>query len=128
KGPLCERPVTNFSPSSAAQKLNFTNGKRWEAIVQHEELLGLALERPQPLLVIGRAQCGCDQCLRFAAREDCRPMRAWQHSHLNPDVANLIKRARIRTPPLLGHLLAENPLAQHLVIVLEFLARILVVL
>ena len=79
--------------------------------MQHEALLGLALERLQPLLIVRRPQRRGHQRLRFAAREDRRAVRPWQHAHFNPDVANLIERARIGTPVLLDHLLPENPLA-----------------
>ena len=119
--------MTNFPSSGAAQKLNFANGKRRKIIVQHEAFFGLAFERFQSLHVIRRAQSRRHQGLCFSAREDRRPVRARQHAHFNPDVPDLIECPRVRTALLVDHLLPENPLTQHFVIMLQLLFCVFVV-
>ena len=87
--------------------------------MQHEAFFGFAFEAFQPLHVVAGAERCRDQSLRLAAGKDRAAVSAWQHSSFNPDVAHFIKRARIRTPLLVDDLLAENPLAQRLVIMLQ---------
>ena len=87
--------------------------------MKHEALLSLAFEAFQPLHVVAGAERGGHQGLRFAPCEDCAAVRARQNSGLNPDLANLIEGAAIRTPLLLDHLIAEDALAQSLVILFE---------
>ena len=48
----------------------------------------------------------------------------WQHARLDRDLPNLVECAAIRPYPLLQHLLAEDPLAQCLVILAKLLLRI----
>ena len=67
---LCERAVSNLSASSPAQERNLSHRKRWEVVMQHEPLLGLALKHFQPLHVVGSSKSGGDQCLGFAAGEN----------------------------------------------------------
>src|SRR5450755_2688887 len=47
-------------------------------------------------------------------------MSAWQHSSLDPNLANLVKSASIGTMLVIDHLVAENSLAQDLEILLYF--------
>src|SRR5690242_1910555 len=96
--------------------------------MQHEALLGLAFEDFKTLHVVAGAQSGRNQSLSFAAGEDCRTVRTRQHANFDPNVANLIKRAAIGTALLVNHSLAEQTLAQGLVVSLQLLLSVLVVL
>ncbi len=87
--------------------------------MQHEAFLGFALEAFEALHVVAGAESCCDQGLGFAAGEDCAAVRAGQDSCFDPDFADLVERASIRTPLLIDHCLAEDALAQRLVVVIE---------
>src|SRR5215831_10505747 len=108
--------MANLSPACATQKCHLSNAKRWKIIVKHEALLGFALETFKTLHVVAGAKSGRDQRLRFATGKDGAAVRARQDSCLDPDFANLIEGPSIRPAMLFGHLLAEDPLAQRLVI------------
>ena len=94
--------------------------------MQHEALLGLAFEDFQPLHVVGGAERGGDQRLRFAAGEDRRAVRARQNADFDPDSANLVEGAAIGTALFLDHLLTEDALAQGLEVVLGPFAALVV--
>ena len=94
--------------------------------MQHEALLGFAFERFQPLHVFAGAQRGGNQRLGFAAGEDRRTVRARQHADFDPDIADLVELAAIRTPLLFDHLLAEDLLAQQVEVLARLLAASLV--
>ena len=89
--------------------------------MQHEVLPLLAFVALQPLPVVGCAQRRRNQRLRLAARKQRRTVRPRQHAGLNRDGPNLVERAAIGPDALLGHLLAEDALAQVLVIVRQLL-------
>ncbi len=120
--------VADLATACAAQERHFAHRERREVVVQHEALLGFALEGLQPLHVFAGAQGRGDQRLGFAAGEDRRSVRARQHADLNPDVADLVELAAIRTPLLFDHLLAEDLLAQHVEVLARLLAAVFVFL
>src|SRR5271166_696639 len=99
--------MPDFATARAAQERHFTNRERREVVVQHEALLGLALESLQPLHIFAGAQRGRHQCLRFTAGENRRAMRARQDPHFDPNIAYLVELAAVGTPVLLDDLLAE---------------------
>ena len=113
--------VADLAASRATQEGHFAHRERREVVVQHEALLGFAFEGLQPLHVFAGAQRGGDQRLGFAAGKDRRPVRARQHADFDPDIADLVELAAIRTALVLDHLLAEDLLAQQV----EVLARLL---
>ena len=77
-------------------------------------------KRLQALHVIARAERGSNQGLSLTARKNRRSVGARQNSDFDPDVADLVKLASIRTALLVDNLLAENPFAQNLVVLLDF--------
>ena len=89
--------------------------------MEHERLLLLALVALQPLSLVGGAQCGCHQRLRFATSKQRRSVCARQHAGFDGNLTNLVEGAAIRSDPILCHLLAEDPLAQFLIIVSQLL-------
>ena len=93
--------------------------------MQHEALLGFAFEAFQALHVVAGAQRGGDQGLGFAAGEDGAAVSSRQHAGFDPDFADLVEGARIGTPFLFDDLLAEDALAQSLVVVLELFLALL---
>ena len=94
---LGECSVTDLATASAAQERHFADRERREVVVQHEALLGLAFEAFEALHVVGGAERGGNQCLRLATGKDRRTVRAWKHAGLDPNVADLVERASIRT-------------------------------
>src|SRR5438270_10970759 len=95
--------------------------------MQHEALLGLAFETLNALLVVGRARPGGHQRLGLAASEYRGAVGARQYANFNIDVADLIEGARIRPLALVRYLLAEDALAQSLVIAREFGQRLFII-
>ena len=83
---------------------------------------GFAFEPFQALHVVAGAECGGDQGLRFSSCEDGAAVGSWQHAGFDPDVAHFVEGAGVRTPLLIDHLLAEDALAQRLVVVIQFRA------
>ena len=90
--------------------------------MQHKALLGFTFEDLQTLHIFAGSECSSDKRLGFAAREDCRAMGSWEHADFNRDWANLIEGPAIGTALMTDHLLAENALAQNLIIVLKLVA------
>ena len=84
--------------------------------MEHEPLLGFAFEALHALHVIAGTEGGGDQRLGFAASKDGGTVCAWQNADFDPDVADLIEGASIRTATLFRDLLAEDLFAQILVI------------
>ncbi len=96
--------------------------------MQHKALFRFAFERLNWLRhVIRGAKRGGDQRLRFAAGKDGGAVRAGKKSGFNPDGANFIKRAAIRTALVSNHLLAGDLLAQFFVIALKLFLSLLAV-
>ena len=117
--PLRQRSVPDFPSSRAAQKCHFSHRKRRKIIVQHEAFFGFAFEGFEALHVVAGAERSRDQRLGFAAGEDGGTVGARQNADFDPDVANLVEGAAIGTALLLDDLLAENALAQNLVVLLR---------
>src|SRR5713101_2334104 len=118
--------MPNLAPSRPAQKCNFSHRKRREVIVKHEAFLGLTLETFQALHVVAGAEGGGNEGLRFAAGEDGAAVSTGQDAGFDPDVADLIEGAAVRTPLVVDDLIAEETLAQSLVIFLELGFRFVV--
>ncbi len=97
KRALGQGAVADLATAGAAQERHFAHRERREVVVQHEALLGFAFEGFQPLHVLAGAERGGDQRLGFAAGEDRRTVRARQHADLDPDVADLVELAAVRT-------------------------------
>ena len=119
--------MTNLAPSGSAQKRNFSNRKRRKVVVKHEAFLGFAFEDFEALHVVAGAEGGGDQGLGFAAGEDGAAVGAGQHADFDPDVADLVEGAAVGTALLVDDLLAEDALAQGLVVRLELRLRFFVV-
>jgi hypothetical protein len=66
--------------------------------VEHEPLVGFALDHLDLLLIVGRAQRDGDQRLGLAAREDRRPVRAGQRADVPPDLADLVESPAVEPP------------------------------
>ena len=120
-GALGQCSVADLATARAGHAACFTNAERREVVVEHEVLFLLALIALQALAVVGGAQRGGNQGLRLAAGKERRAVRAGQNAGLDGDLANLVEGAAIGTDAILGHLLAEDPLAQMLVIVRQLL-------
>ena len=116
-GALGQCAVADFAAADAGHAARFTDRERREVVVQHEALLLLAFEGFEALRVVVGAECCGDQGLRLAAGEERRAVGAGQHASLNGDGANLVEGAAVGTDAVLGDLLAEDALAQRLVVV-----------
>ena len=79
--------------------------------MQHEAFVDLAAHHLDLLLVVGGPERGGDERLRLAAGEHGRPVRAWQHAHLDPDRADLVECAAVEP-----HATVEHRVAQHLLL------------
>ena len=95
--------------------------------MQHEAFFGFAFEAFEALHVVAGAERCCYQRLGFAAGEDGAAVGAGQDAGFDPDVADFVEGAGIRTALLFDHFLAEDALAQSLVILLELCLRFFVV-
>ena len=95
--------------------------------MQHEVLLLLALKILKPLHVVGSAQGCCYQRLGFTTREDRGTVSAWKDPGFDRDVADLVELPAIRANAILSHLLPEQTLAQHFVVMLKLLGGSFVV-
>src|SRR5438270_11687387 len=95
--------------------------------MQHEALFGLAFKALDALLVVCSAKRGGHQCLGLAASEYRGAVGARQYANFNIDVADLIEGARIRPLALVRYLLAEDALAQGLVIARELGQRLFII-
>ncbi len=124
---MSQRSVADFTPSRAAHAARLAHAEGREVVVQHEGVLLFALVRLQPLAFVGGAQGGRNQGLGLAAGEQRRAVRARQNAVFNGDGANLVEGAAIGPDALLGDLLAEDALAQMLVVVSQLLLGIRIV-
>ena len=120
-GALGQCSVAHLAPSRAAHAARLAHAEGREVVVQHEGLLLLAFIAFQPLAFVGGAQRGRHQGLRLAAGKQRRAVRAGQNAGLDGDLANLVEGAAVGPDALLGHLLAEDPLAQLLIVVGQLL-------
>ena len=111
--------MADLATPSAAQKGNFTNGKRGEVIVKHEALLGFTLEDLKSLHVVAGAESGGHQGLGFASGKNRGTVGTRQYADFDPNVANLIEGAAIGTPLLLDHGFAEDPFTKSFVVGLQ---------
>ncbi len=73
----------------------------------------------ETLHVVAGAERGGDQCLGFTAGEDGAAVGAWQNTGFDPDLADLVERAPVGTALVIDYLVAENALAQDLVVLLD---------
>src|SRR6266849_6648552 len=119
--------MPNLAPTRPAQKCNFSHRKWWEVIVKHEAFLGFALETFEALHVVAGTEGGGNEGLRFAAGEDGAAVGAGQDAGFNPNVADLVEGAAVRTPLVVDDLVAEKALAQSFVILLELGFRFVIV-
>ena len=69
---LGQRAVADLAAAGAAQELHFADREGREVVVEHEALLGLAVDRLDLLLVVGRAERRDHERLRLAAGEERR--------------------------------------------------------
>ncbi len=103
--------MSDLAAARAAQEGHLAHRERREVVVQHEALVDLAAHHLDLLLVVGGAERGGDERLRFAAGEHGRPVRARQHAHLDPDRTDLVERAAVEP-----HAAVEDRVAQHLLL------------
>jgi len=96
--------------------------------VQHEALLGFALECLKPLHVVAGTERGRNQRLGLATGKDCRAMSAGQHTNFNPDIPDLIECTAVWAALLIDYGLAENAFAQCFVVRLELGCSFVIVL
>ena len=80
-----ELAVADLAPAGRAHATRLADRIGREVVMEQEALLIGALERVDVLLVLARAECGHDQRLRLAAREQRRAVRARQHAGLGDD-------------------------------------------
>ncbi len=106
--------MAHFAAARPAHELHFTDRERREVVVQHEALVVLAVHVLDLLLVVGRAERAGDKCLRLAAGEDHRAVRAGQHTRLGPDGPDLVELPAIEAHPALEDLVAQHFLFQAL--------------
>ena len=123
-GAPCEGAVADLATADAGHTSNFTNGERREVVVQHEVTLLLAFVALHALRVVGGAERRGDQRLGFAAGEERRTVHAGQHAGLDRDLANLVEGAVVGTDAVVEYLLAEDLLAEELVVLAELLRGI----
>ena len=88
--------------------------------MEHEVFLLLALVRLEALSVVGGAQGGGDQGLCFATGKERGTVGAGQDAGLDADGADFVEGAAVGTNAFPGDLLAEDALAEKLVIGGEF--------
>src|SRR5262245_18257291 len=112
--------MADFAPSRAAQERDFADREGREVVMEHEALPLLALEALDFLRVFRGAQRTGDQRLGFAAREDCRSVRARQHARLDPDRPDLVELAAVEAHAVGQDLLAQNPFLEILKDLLRF--------
>ncbi len=120
-GTLSQCAVAHFAAANAGHAAGFADAERREVVMQHEVLALLAFIAFQALTVVSRAQGSGDQSLRFAARKQCRTVRAGQNARLDADGANLVEGAAVRADAVFGDLLAEDALTEVLVVGSELL-------
>ena len=89
--PLGERSVADVAALGTAHEAGLTHRERREVVVVEVVLGLLEAERVQAHLVTRGAERGDREGLRLAAGEDGRAVRARRHSHLDPDVADLLR-------------------------------------
>ncbi len=94
--------------------------------MQHEAFLGFAFEAFEALHVVAGAERGGDQRLGFAAGKDGAAVGARQHARFDPDFPDFVEAARIRTPVLLYHFLAEDTFAQRFKIMFQLGLRLFI--
>ena len=88
--------MADLAPARAAGSPRFAHAERREVVVQNEPLrLFAAAVSVQHLRFFDRRQSGQGECLRFAALENGRAMRARQHAHFAGDRAQLLITATV---------------------------------
>ena len=115
--------MADLATADAGHTSNFANGERREVVVQHEAALLLAFVALHALRVVGGAERGGDERLGFAAGEERRAVHAGEHAGLDGDLADLVEGAVVGADAVVEYLLAEDLLAEELVVLAELLAR-----
>ncbi len=87
--------MADLAPSGTPQEADLADRERWEVVVQHEALAGVALERLDDLRVVGGSQGTRDHRLRLAAGEESRAVGPGQPARLAGDVADLVERPSV---------------------------------
>jgi hypothetical protein len=94
-----ELAVADFAPPRSAEASDFADRIRREVIVQHEVLVGEALQTVDHLLGVLGAERGRADRLRLAAGEERRAVRARQEADHALDRADrLVSRPSMRRP------------------------------
>src|ERR1700722_14834864 len=89
--------------------------------MKHEATLLLSFIALKSLSVIRCTKGRAHKCLSFTACKERGPVDTRQHTNLYAQVANLIESPVIRTDPVVQNLIAEDLLAQKLIIFAELL-------
>src|SRR5215213_6598139 len=107
-----KRPMSDVTPLRAAHEAGLSHRERREVVVVEVVLALLEAERVETHLVARRAESGDREGLRLAAGKDRRAVRTRPHSHLDPDVADLLRRAAVRTLLVHGDAAADGLLLE----------------
>src|SRR5271154_3548544 len=111
--------MANLAASRAAHEPDFSHRERREVVMQHEALFGFPFKALQSLHVVAGAKRSRNQRLRLAASKDCAAVRPRQNAGFDPDLADLVELASVRTPLVVDDLIAEDALPQNLVVLLD---------
>ena len=110
--PLGERPVADVAALGTAHEAGFSHREGREVVVVEVVLGLLEAERVEAHLLARGAQRGDREGLRLAAGEDRGAVRTRRHPHLDPDVADLLRRAAVRPLLVDGDALADGLLLE----------------
>src|SRR5438552_16163619 len=108
--------MADLTTARTAHEADLAHAERREVVMQHEALGSLTgLQQFDALLVVLGSERHRHQRLRLASRENSGAMSAREHTRLDSDGPDLIKRAAIGPAAVEQHLVAENALLQHVV-------------
>src|SRR5262245_61185019 len=106
--------MANLSSARPAQEGDFADRERWEVVVEHETLPGLAFEALDLLRVLGGAERAGDERLRFAACEDGRAVCPRQDAGFDPDRPHFVEGSAVEPDAALEDFVAEHALFEVL--------------